>query len=262
MASNLTAYTAIPDGMPATPSNMNSRLSQLQLNSVSVATIATDIISGTTTLAANSVGSVQIASSAIIGSKIATSVITTRSLANASVTSLKIADGAVTTADLATDSVTSLKVHASVPSELSFTESTITTKRIIVTDAGTAAVGDPLGNNARFKAEGIFWELTQVVGPGSEGTVGIALADTNSGPAGAYRQPGSDNISTTSLPELALFSGNTTYMLAHSAGLIISNSSAPTGKGSGRTGDIRWASGFIYVCSSTSSWERAALSRF
>ena len=261
MASNITSFTAIPDGSPATPSLFNSRLSQAHLNIISVDSLAHDIQSGAESIATGTIGTVQLADRSVTGVKLATSAVTTRALDNASVTSLKIAGGAITTPKIATDSVTSAKVHFSVPSELSFTESVITMRRIVVTTA-TAVVGDPAGLKGRFNSEGVFWSINQQTGPGSVGTVGFVLADTGSGPFGAYRQPTVDNLSTTSLPELALISGVTTYMIAHSAGLIISNSSAPTGKGSGRTGDIRWAEGFIYVCSSTSSWERAALSRF
>lgn len=35
-----------------------------------------------------------------------------------------------------------------------------------------------------------------------------------------------------------------------------------TGTSSGRTGDISWGSGFIYVCVSTNSWRRATLAAF
>jgi len=245
MASNITAFSAIPDGSPATPDLFNSRLSQANLNIVSVDSLVHDIQSGTESLATGTIGSVQLADRSVTGIKLATSAVTTRALNNASVTSLKLAN----------DSVKG--------SSVSLNDSILTIKRLTVTDAGTPIVGDPLGLDGRFKAEGIYWGINSVTGPGSEGTTGLVLADTQGGVTGAYRQQNADTeFSTTSLPELALFSGNTTYMIAHSAGLVISNSSAPAGKGTGRKGDIRWASGFIYVCSSTSSWERAALSRF
>lgn len=255
MASNTTVFTPIPDGSAAVPTLFNSRLSQLQLNIQSVNTTAANIISGEESLATGVIGSLQIADRSVTGAKLATSTITTRSLGQGSVTSAKITNKSITSIKIADGAVQG--------SALSMGGSQITARQMIAINAGTPAVGDPLGSKGRFKAEGIFWELTSVTGPGSVGTTGLVLADTASGPFGAYRQQNADTeFSTTSLAELALFSGNTTYMIAHSAGLVISNSSAPAGKGTGRKGDIRWASGFIYVCSSTSSWERAALSRF
>lgn len=245
MASNITSFTAIPDGSPATPDLFNSRFSQAHLNIVSVDSLAHDIQSGAESIATGAIGTIQLADRSVTGVKLATSAVTTRALNNASVTSLKIANSGVK------------------GSNVSLNDSKLTAKQFIATDNGAGIAGDPLGTKARLNSEGIFWNLTSVTGPGSTGTAGLVLADTQIGVTGAYRQQNADTeFSTTSLAELALFSGNTTYMIAHSAGLVISNSSAPTGKGSGRAGDIRWASGFIYVCSSTSSWERAALSRF
>lgn len=39
-------------------------------------------------------------------------------------------------------------------------------------------------------------------------------------------------------------------------------SSTPTGTAAGTAGDIRWDNGFVYVCTSTNSWKRTALSAF
>lgn len=57
--------------------------------------------------------------------------------------------------------------------------------------------------------------------------------------------------------------------LTVNSGTLISNrtirselSASPTGTAAGTIGDIRWDNGFVYVCTSTNSWKRAALSAF
>ncbi len=239
MASNISSFVTIPDGSPATPSLFNSRLSQNHLNTVSANSLALDIQSGTESIATGAIGSAQIADRAVTGIKIATSGVTTRALGAASVTSLKIASSAVK------------------GSHVSLNDSKLTARQFIAINNGAASATDPLGTKARLNSEGIFWNLTSVTGPGSAGTAGLVLADTQIGVTGAYR------TSQTSLVELALMSGNTTYMIAHSAGLVISNSSTPSSSaGNGVAGDVRWADGFLYVCVSTDSWQRAALANF
>lgn len=237
MASNLTAYTPIPDGTRSTPSVINSRLSQLDLNTISANSLTLDIQSGTESIATGAIGSAQIADRAITGVKLATSAVTTRALGTGSVTSLTIADSGVR------------------GSNLSVGGSEVTARRFIATATGFAAVGGNLGTLATLAEDSLVWKSTYVLGPGSGTSTGFNLGGTGT-TTGAYE-------SNTSLTAVRCFSDNTEYFQAHSAGLVVSNSSAPSGgKGSGVKGDIRWASGFIYVCSSTSSWERAALSRF
>jgi hypothetical protein len=237
MASNITAFTAIPDGSPATPSLFNSRLSQTHLNVVSANSLALDIQSGNESLATNSVGSVQIAKRSVTGGKLATSGITTRALGSASVTSLKIANSGVQ------------------GSNLSVGGSEVTARRFIAKQSIFGIAGENTGVTGTLGDTGVVWETNYVLGPASTTSTGFHVSGTDTA-SGAY-------ISQTSLPTVKCFSDNTTYAEFHSAGFVISNPSPPSGgKGSGQKGDVRWASGFLYVCSSTSSWERVALTRF
>ena len=130
MASNLTAYTPIPDGTRSTPSVINSRLSQLDLNTISANSLTLDIQSGTESIATGAIGSAQIADRAITGVKLATSAVTTRALGTGSVTSLTIADSGVR------------------GSNLSVGGSEVTARRFIATATGFAAVGGNLGTLA------------------------------------------------------------------------------------------------------------------
>jgi hypothetical protein len=44
--------------------------------------------------------------------------------------------------------------------------------------------------------------------------------------------------------------------------LVQSTSSTPTGTSAGSTGQLKWDADYLYVCASTNSWRRAALSGF
>ncbi len=253
MASNITSFTAIPDGSPATPSLFNSRFSQAHLNIVSVDSLAHDIQSGAESIATGVIGTIQLADRSVTGVKLATSAVTTRALAVDSVTSLKIPDGGILGNHIPASTITGKHVDLSA--------SRLTAQRMFVTKDGHAIVDSSgLGSEGRFTSAGVYWKMSDTVGSGSENTSGLAMADVNAGVAGAYR------TSSTSLVELALFSGTTTYAIAHSAGLVVSNSSTPLGTGTGVVGDFRWGSdntgAYVYVCVSANSWSRATLHTF
>jgi len=44
--------------------------------------------------------------------------------------------------------------------------------------------------------------------------------------------------------------------------VLVTETRTPTGKGTGTTGTITWDSDYIYICSSTDSWQRATLAAF
>lgn len=55
----------------------------------------------------------------------------------------------------------------------------------------------------------------------------------------------------------ATFAGIVTHSAAY--GLVLSTSSSPTSSGTGTAGTITWDGSYIYVCTATNTWKRAAL---
>ena len=55
----------------------------------------------------------------------------------------------------------------------------------------------------------------------------------------------------------AKFAGIVTHSAAY--GLVLSTSSSPTSSGTGTAGPITWDGSYIYVCTATNTWKRAAL---
>lgn len=236
-SSNLSRYDDIKDGALATPQLFNSRISQVFENTFSLESRLSQVVESSFSLLANSITSVELKVDSVIGSKIGNSAITGRVIAPQSIVSSHMSKGSV------------------LGSSLTVGGSEVTARRFIATAAGFAVVGPNIGVLATLAEDSLVWKSSYIAGPGSGTSTGFNVGGTGN-TAGAYE-------SNTSLVAMRVFSDNTEYAQFHSAGLVVSNSSAPSGgKGSGVKGDIRWASGYIYVCSSTSSWERAALSRF
>ena len=73
------------------------------------------------------------------------------------------------------------------------------------------------------------------------------------------------NVTGTGAAAISTGAGTVTLgdLLDVSASTIrLRTSGTPTGLGSGNTGDIKWDTNYVYVCTSVNSWSRATLNRF